>query len=187
MAASIATERLLLRPWRQSDRAPFAALNADPLVMEWFPALLSAAESGAVADSIEQRMIEQGGWGLWAVEVPGVAGFIGFVGLNRAQAVLGRPAIEVGWRLAAEHWGHGYAPEAARASLAYGFEHLGVEEIVAFTVPGNEKSRRVMEKLGMSHDPADDFDNPRIPVGSPLVRHVLYRIMREAFERGSGD
>jgi RimJ/RimL family protein N-acetyltransferase len=178
MPTSIATERLLLRPWRASDRAPFAALNADPLVMEWFPTLLSAAESDAMADAIEQRMTDQGGWGLWAVEVPAVADFIGFVGLNPAQETLGHPTVEIGWRLAAEHWGRGYAPEAARASLAHGFDSLGLEEIVAFTSTGNQKSRRVMEKIGMSHQPDRDFDHPRIPEGSPLRRHVLYAIRR---------
>jgi RimJ/RimL family protein N-acetyltransferase len=184
VSTTIETERLLLRPWRASDRAPFAALNADPLVMEWFPAPLSRAESDEMAERIEDRMIEQGGWGLWAVEVPAVADFIGFVGLNPAEATLGYPAIEVGWRLAAEHWGHGYAPEAARASLAHGFDSLKLGEIVSFTSTANLKSRRVMEKIGMTRDSADDFDNPRIPTGSPLVRHVLYRVTREAFERG---
>jgi RimJ/RimL family protein N-acetyltransferase len=178
MSTSIATERLLLRPWRASDRAPFAALNADPLVMEWFPSLLSAAQSDAMADAIEQRMADQGGWGLWAVEVIGVADFIGFVGLNPAQETLGHPAVEIGWRLAAEHWGRGYAPEAARASLAHGFDSLGLDEIVAFTSTGNHKSRRVMEKIGMAHQPERDFDHPRIPQGSPLRRHVLYAIRR---------
>jgi 3-dehydroquinate dehydratase/shikimate dehydrogenase len=176
MPTSIATERLLLRPWRASDRAAFAALNADPRVMEWFPSPLAAAESDAMADSIEQRMEQQGGWGLWAVEVPSVADFIGFVGLNRADATLGRPAVEVGWRLAAEHWGRGYAPEAARASLAYGFETLDLEEIVAFTSTGNAKSRRVMEKIGMTHDAHEDFDHPGVAEGHPLRRHVLYRL-----------
>jgi RimJ/RimL family protein N-acetyltransferase len=183
MPTSIATERLLLRPWRASDRAPFAALNADPLVMESFPARLSAAESDAMADTIEQRMAQQGGWGLWAVEVPAVADFVGFVGLNPAQETLGHPAVEIGWRLAAEHWGRGYAPEAARASLAHGFDSLGLEEIVAFTSTGNAKSRRVMEKIGMTHQPDRDFEHPRIPKGSPLRRHVLYAIRRP---RGAG-
>jgi 3-dehydroquinate dehydratase/shikimate dehydrogenase len=185
-AAAITTERLLLRPWRSSDRAPFAALNGDPRVMEWFPAPLTREQSDELADLIELRMEEQG-YGMWAVEVPGVADFIGFVGLNPADATLGRPAIEVGWRLAAEHWGRGYAPEAALASLAYGFNTLDLAEIVSFTSVGNAKSRRVMEKIGMKHDPRDDFDNPRIPPGSPLVRHVLYRIDDPTFARARAE
>jgi 3-dehydroquinate dehydratase / shikimate dehydrogenase len=131
--ATIATERLLLRPWSPDDRPAFAALNADPLVMEWFPETLTRERSDAVAERIEQLMAEQGGWGLWAVEVPGVAPFIGFVGLNHADSQLGRPAMEVGWRLAATHWGNGYAPEAALAALEYGFNTLALDEIVAFT------------------------------------------------------
>lgn len=156
-------------------------MNADPRVMEWFPRMLSAQESAAMADVIDARMSAQG-WGLWAVEVPGVAEFIGLVGLNPADDALGYPAVEVGWRLAAEHWGRGYAPEGARASLAYGFETLALDEIVSFTSVGNAKSRRVMEKIGMTRERGADFDHPRVPQESPLCRHVLYRIGRSAFE-----
>jgi len=180
VTTEIRTERLLLRAWRESDRAPFAALNADPQVMEWFPKTLTRAESDRIADTIERLMDEQG-WGLWAVEVPGVADFIGFVGLNRDDVALGRPVVEAAWRLAAEHWGRGYAPEAARASLAHGFETLGLEEIVAFATIGNQRSRRVMEKIGMTHDPADDFDHPKLVPDSPIRRHALHRIDRPAF------
>jgi 3-dehydroquinate dehydratase/shikimate dehydrogenase len=179
---TLETERLVLRDWRPGDWEPFAALNADPRVMEWFPATLSRRESDALADSIEQRLAQQG-WGLWAVEVPGVAEFIGFVGLNPAQPILGYPAVEVAWRLACEHWGRGYAPEAASASLAYGFSALGLEEIVSFTTVANAKSRRVMEKIGMTRDGAADFDHPRIAKGSPIRPHVLYRISRSQFEQ----
>jgi 3-dehydroquinate dehydratase / shikimate dehydrogenase len=182
MTVELRTERLLLRAWQPSDRPAFAALNADPRVMECFPRMLTQRESDDMAERIENLMDEQG-WGLWAVEVPGVADFIGFVGLNYADATLGRHVVEVGWRLAAEHWGRGYAPEAARAALAYGFETLGLEEIVAFTATGNAKSRRVMDKIGMTYNPADDFDNPRVPPDSHLLRHVLYRIDRPAFAR----
>jgi 3-dehydroquinate dehydratase / shikimate dehydrogenase len=182
--ATIATERLLLRPWRAEDRPAFAALNADPLVMEWFPQTLTRERSDAMAERIERLIEEQGGWGLWAVEAPGVADFIGFVGLNPAGAVLGRPATEIGWRLAAEHWGNGYAPEAALAALDFGFNTLALDEIVAFTSVGNSKSRRVMEKIGMNHDPTADFDHPSIPEASPLVRHVLYRLSSAAFPTG---
>jgi len=178
---SITTARLLLRPWRASDREQFARINGDPHVMEWFPRTLNRQESDAMANAIDLRLNEQD-WGLWAVELPGVAEFIGLVGLNPADAVLGYPAVEVGWRLAAEHWGRGYAPEAARASLAYGFDTLELEEIVSFTSVGNAKSRRVMEKIGMTRDPSRDFDHPSVPAGSALVRHVLYAISRPAFE-----
>jgi 3-dehydroquinate dehydratase / shikimate dehydrogenase len=177
---AITTERLLLRAWRASDRPAFAALNADPRVMEWFPGTLSRERSDEMADAIAARLLEAG-WGLWAVEVPGVADFIGFVGLNRADDVLGWEAVEVGWRLAAEQWGRGYAPEAARAALAFGFDTLGLDEIVSLTSVGNVKSRRVMEKLGMTYDPHDDFENPRIAEGSPLRAHVLYRLGRATF------
>lgn len=177
---TLRTERLLLRPWRLEDRAPFAALNADARVMEWFPALLSAIESDAVADLIEEHFRHHG-WGLWAVEIPGAEPFIGFVGLNPCDTTLGYPAVEIGWRLVAAHWGRGYAPEAAREALRFGFEGLGLEEIVAMTSVGNAKSRRVMEKLGMTRKPEDDFDHPRVPKTSALGRQVLYRISAEAF------
>ena len=178
--AAITTERLVLRAWRLGDRPAFAAMNADARVMEWFPATLSRRESDAMAAVIGQRLLEQG-WGLWAVEVPDVEAFVGFVGLNPADATLGQPAVEVGWRLAAAHWGRGYAPEAARAALAFGFGTLGLEQIVSFSSVGNLKSRRVMEKIGMTHDPAEDFESPRFAQGSPLRPHVLYRITQAVF------
>ncbi len=172
------TSRLLLRRWRDDDREPFAALNADPLVMEHFPAPLRREESNVLVDRIE-RGLEERGWGLWAVEVPGTAAFVGFVGLNPAMFDAPfTPAVEVGWRLARDHWGHGYATEGARAALGFGFETLALDEIVSFTTHGNARSRRVMERLGMRHDPADDFDNPNVPEGSPLRPHVLYRLHR---------
>jgi 3-dehydroquinate dehydratase/shikimate dehydrogenase len=177
---TLRTERLLLRPWQPGDREPFAAMSADPRVMEWFPSTLTAIEAAALADRIEHRFHEQG-WGLWAVEVPGSAPFIGFVGLNRADEAVGFPSVEVGWRLAAAHWGHGYATEAARAALHHGFDTLRLEEIIAITSVGNTRSRRVMTKLGMVHHPDQDFDHPRLPANSPILRHVLYRIGRTAF------
>jgi ribosomal-protein-alanine N-acetyltransferase len=172
------TERLLLRRWRPSDLAPFAALNADPRVMRYFPTTLSRAESDAFAEQIEAHFAEHG-FGLWAVEVPDLAPFIGFVGLSvpRFEASF-TPCVEVGWRIAAEHWGRGYAPEAARTALAFGFETLGLREILSFTTVVNAPSRRVMEKLGMTHDPSDDFDHPALPEGHALRRHVLYRLSR---------
>src|SRR5215470_17360821 len=146
--SAIRTERLVLRRWRDSDRAPFAALNADPRVMEFFPALLSRGESDAFVDRIEGHFGEHG-FGLWAIEAPGLADFAGYVGLwtARFEAPF-TPAVEIGWRLAAEHWGRGFAPEGARAALRFGFEDAGLAEIVSFTVPANTRSRRVMEKLG---------------------------------------
>jgi len=172
------TERLLLRRWRESDHAPFAALNADPRVMEHFPALLSPAETAARIGRIEAHF-EEHGYGLWAVEIKGVTPFAGFVGLSiqKFEAHF-MPCVEIGWRLAAEFWGRGYATEGARAALAFGFEQLGLAEILSFTVPANIRSRRVMEKLDMTHDPAEDFDHPLVPAGHPLVRHVLYRLKR---------
>jgi 3-dehydroquinate dehydratase/shikimate dehydrogenase len=175
---TLRTERLLLRPWRDSDRAWFAALNADPKVMEHFPKVSTREESDAGADRIVARMEEQG-FGLWAVEVPGVAEFIGFIGLNPADAVLGRPVLEVGWRLAAEHWGRGYATEGARASLARAFGPLHQDEVVSYTTTGNQRSRHVMEKLGLVRRPEEDFDHPGVPPSWSGRRHVLYAITRE--------
>lgn len=175
------TERLLLRQWREEDLEPFAALNADHETMRHFVAPLSRAESDAFAEHI-RRQLEEQGWGLWAVEVADGPSFIGFVGLARPSFEEHfTPAVEVGWRLAREHWGCGYATEAGRAAVAHGFEELGLDEIVSFTSPRNEPSWRVMERLGMSHDPADDFEHPRVPVGHPLRPHVLYRLSRAAW------
>jgi ribosomal-protein-alanine N-acetyltransferase len=173
--AEIKTQRLLLRHWYEEDLAPFAALNGDPEVMRYFPATLTPAESDEFARYV-QGLIAVQGWGLWAVEVLGGAPFIGFVGLNRPRFEAHfTPAIEVGWRLDRAHWGHGYATEAAAASLSFAFEELDCPEVVSFTSLINERSIRVMRRLGMSHDPADDFDHPSVPDG-PLRRHVLYRM-----------
>jgi RimJ/RimL family protein N-acetyltransferase len=172
------TARLRLRRWRPADAAPFAAMNADPRVMEYFPAPLSREESDAVVARIEDH-IERNGFGLWAVEIAGVAPFAGFVGLSVPRFETSfTPCVEIGWRLAAEFWGRGIATEGAQAALSFGFESLGLNEIVSFTVPENLRSRRVMEKLGMIHDLADDFDHPLLAAGHPLRRHVLYRIAR---------
>jgi RimJ/RimL family protein N-acetyltransferase len=172
----LVTDRLLLRRWRDEDRAPFAALNADPRVVEHLPGPLSRAESDERAARIEAHFAEHG-FGLWAVEVIDAVPFAGFVGLSvpRFEAPF-MPCVEIGWRLAAECWGQGYATEGARAALQFGFEDLRLDEIVSFTVPENVRSRRVMEKLGLTHDPADDFDHPLLPEGHRLRRHVLYRI-----------
>ncbi len=172
------TERLRLRRWQPADRAPFAAMNADPRVMEHFPALMSQEESDASYARIRAHF-EQHGFGLWAVEILGGAEFAGFIGLNTTRfEVHFTPCIEIGWRLAADTWGRGFATEGARAALAFAFETLRLEEIVSFTVPDNQRSRRVMEKLGMTHQARDDFEHPVLPVGHRLRRHVLYRVRR---------
>ncbi len=170
------TERLVLRRWRADDLAPFAALNADPVVMEHFQQPLTRAESDAFVERIEAEF-DDCGFGLWAVEVRGEAPFIGYVGLHRVpfEAPF-TPAVEVGWRLAREHWGNGYAAESARVAVRYGFDEAGLDEIVSFTSLGNERSWRVMERIGMVRDPNGDFDHPNVPVGHRLRRHVLYRI-----------
>ncbi len=174
----LTTARLRLRQWREEDLAPFAALNADPQVMEFFPKVLTRAESDAVAGRIRDHFARHG-FGLWAVEAPGVADFVGFVGLAIPSFEAHfTPCVEIGWRLAREHWGHGYATEAATAALAFGFGDRSLEEIVAFTVPANIPSRRVMGRLGMRHSPSDDFEHPAIADGHPLRSHVLYRLRR---------
>jgi ribosomal-protein-alanine N-acetyltransferase len=172
---TLAGTRVVLRPWRDEDRAPFAAMSADARVMEFFPGLLRRAESDAVVDNIQAHFVRHG-FGVWAVEVPD-APFIGFTGLAvpRFTAPF-TPCVEIAWRLAPSYWGKGYATEAAWLSLRYGFETLGLAEIVAMAVEGNARSRAVMERLGMHHDPADDFDHPSLPDGHPLRRHVLYRL-----------
>jgi RimJ/RimL family protein N-acetyltransferase len=176
----ITTDRLCLRRWRPSDRAPFAALNGDPRVMEYFPSTMSREESDALVTSIEAHF-ERHGFGLWAVEIPTVVPFAGFIGLAIPRFTAHfTPCVEIGWRLAAEQWGHGYATEGARAVLRFGFETLGLREIVSFTVPANRRSRRVMGRIGMRHNPVDDFDHPALPEDHPLRRHVLYRCARTA-------
>jgi RimJ/RimL family protein N-acetyltransferase len=176
--SAIRTDRLLLRAWREEDREPHAAMNADPAVMEHFPGTMTRQQSNEMFDRVQAHWAELG-WGVWAVEVPGTTPFAGFVGVARQNAP-GYPVIEVGWRLARPYWGLGYATEAATRALAFGFETLGLDEVVSFTVPQNSRSRAVMERIGMRRDPADDFDHPRIdPVAhAQLVRHVLYRISR---------
>jgi RimJ/RimL family protein N-acetyltransferase len=172
----IATDRLLLRRWRPDDRPAFARLNSDPRVVEYLAGALAPAESDALADRIEAHF-QRHGFGLWALEVPGITPFAGFVGLANVRFDAHfTPCIEIGWRLAAEHWNRGYATEGARAALQFGFEQLPVKEIVSFTTVANVRSRRVMEKLGMTHAASDDFDHPGLSEGHPLRRHVLYRI-----------
>ena len=182
MRDALRSERLLLRPWRESDRLPFRELNADPHVMEFMPELLTAEASDALLDRA-QKHFSRHGFGPFAVELLNTSldtgSFIGFIGLSvPAFDAHFMPAVEIGWRLAFEYWGRGLATEGARAALDFGFNDLGLEDVVSFTVPSNQRSRRVMEKLGMTHDPRDDFDHPNLPEGDLLRRHVLYRIKR---------
>jgi RimJ/RimL family protein N-acetyltransferase len=178
------TERLILRPWRDSDFVPFARLNDDPEVMEFMDRRLSRDESDALATRIRSDM-EARGWGVWAIEVqktPERSGvpFIGYVGLSIPTFDAHfSPCVEIAWRLAKEHWGQGYASEAATESLRLGFESFKLKQIVAFTVPLNVRSMRVMERIGMTRDLAGDFEHPKLAPGHPLRRHVLYRINRK--------
>jgi len=187
------TDRLLLRPWRDADRDPFAAINADPVVMEHFQATMSRAESDRFVDR-NQACWDEHGWGLWAVEVTGTAveapvPFIGYVGLWPADHLPGAPLAEVGWRLARAAWGHGYAPEAATAAMRFAVEEVGFDEIVSFTVPQNRNSWRVMEKIGLRRAPRRDFDHPRVdPVAHPhLVRHIFYELPATEWRGAQAD
>lgn len=176
MVVELHTERLALRRWHDDDREPFAAMNADPEVMEHFTASLSREQSDAFLDRIEESF-DRHGFGLWALEIRSSGELTGFTGLS----VPGfdapfMPAVEIGWRLVRSAWGNGYATEAARAALELAFDQFGLTELVSFTTTRNLRSQRVMQRLGMSHDPADDFDHPSIASDSPLCRHVLYRL-----------
>jgi RimJ/RimL family protein N-acetyltransferase len=188
----LVTERLILRGWRDDDRGPYAALNADPVVMEHFPSTLTPQQSNEMVDRMIASWNDRG-FGLWAVEVatadgaPGTC--IGFVGLSSPlwEAAF-TPCIEVGWRLAHDAWGQGYAAEGARAALSWGFAELDPpgDEFVSFTTGANVRSRRVMDKLGMRREPDDDFDHPLLPDWAGR-RHVLYRIHRNTFCRLHGS
>lgn len=184
MTAELSTGRLLLRGWRAADRAPFAALNADPEVMRHFPAPLDRAASDAFVDRIEAGFAEHG-FGLWAVEHRETGTFLGFVGLSvpRFEASF-TPCVEIGWRLARHAWGHGYATEAARRCLAFAFDERGLDEVVSFTAVTNAPSRAVMERIGMTY--AGEFDHPLVADGSPLRRHVLYRVARPSLRPAPG-
>lgn len=177
----IQTKRLVLRPWKESDLEPLAQLNSDPRVMEYFFSVLNKEESDQRARRMRAK-IEERGWGLWAVSAPGIADFIGFIGLDSLEKsnfpAPFVPAVEIGWRLAFDHWGKGYATEGAIACLNYAFETLGLHEIVSFTAVQNTRSRAVMERIGMIRDPKDDFDHPKVPEGHPLRPHVLYRLKK---------
>jgi RimJ/RimL family protein N-acetyltransferase len=173
----IETARLLLRRWRDADREPFAELCADPRVMEFFPATQRRDEADAVIDRLRSH-IDRHGFGFWALEERSSGEFLGFTGLSHV-GFTGHftPAVEIGWRLAYRFWGKGYATEAALASLGFGFGRLGLAQIVSFAAIGNLRSRRVMERIGMRHDPGGDFDMPTFQQSHPLRRHAFYRIL----------
>jgi ribosomal-protein-alanine N-acetyltransferase/3-dehydroquinate dehydratase/shikimate dehydrogenase len=176
MPDTLTTDRLLLRSWRESDREPFQALNADPRVMEHFPATLAPEETDAGIARI-QNHFDRHGFGFYAVELNEERTFIGFIGLNIPSFDAPfMPAVEIGWRLAFDFWGRGLATEGARAVVHHAFHTLKLPSLVSFTVPANQRSRRVIEKLGMAHDPVGDFEHPNLPPGHPLRRHVLYRL-----------
>ena len=175
MDVIVSTDRLLIHEWRAEDRAPFAALNGDPEVMQHFPSTLTRAESDAAVDALQDRFVRDG-LCFWPVSERG-GPFVGMVGLQVVDFdVPGlEGSVEIGWRLLRPYWGRGYATEAARGCLEHGFVAHGLDEIVAFTTHGNHASRRVMERLGMVRDPQGDFDHPRVAIGDPLRPHVLYR------------
>ena len=177
---TIATARLLLRPWREADFEPVAAMFADAIVMRYFDRTRTQAQTRAWLDRVQAHFAAQG-FGLWAVEIPGEAPFIGFVGLSTVPRSLPiAPATEAVWTLAQAFWGHGYAGEAARAAIDDGFARLGLREIVAFTAAVNTPSRRVMAKIGMRHAAGEAFDHPAIAEGHELRNHVVYRIRPDA-------
>ena len=181
----LTTARLLLREWRDEDRPPFAELNADLRVAEFLGQPLDRGASDALVDRIIAHWASDG-HGLWAVERLEDGQFLGFTGLAAPSFETAfTPCVEVGWRFAATAWGHGYATEAARAALRFGFEDLDLDEIVSFTTAANARSRAVMERLGMTRDPTDDFENPNLPEGHPIRPHVLYRLRRDAWRASS--
>jgi RimJ/RimL family protein N-acetyltransferase len=178
--SDLQTDRLILRRWRPSDRALFAQMNADPRVMEHFPNPLTLAQTDDLIALIQAHFARHN-FGPWAAELRSTGAFIGFIGLNIPTfeppfTPHTNPCVEIGWRLAHAHWGQGFATEGASALLHHAFTVLNLEEVVSFTVPANQRSRRVMEKLGMQHDPTSDFDHPLLPAAHPLRRHVLYRL-----------
>ncbi|MEO7105441.1 MAG: GNAT family N-acetyltransferase [Rhodoferax sp.] len=177
------TPRVLLRQWKDSDIDAWAAMNADPEVRRYFPSVLSRADAQGEADRI-RASIAQRGWGMWALEVPGVHPFAGFVGLNLpGYEAPWMPAVEIGWRLAPAAWHKGYATEGAAAALHFAFTQLRLPQVVAMSVPTNGPSHSVMERIGMVRDEAADFDHPRVPDGSPLKRHILHRVTSEQWHR----
>jgi len=179
----IKTDALILRPWKNSDLDPFFDMSSDPNVMAYFMNTLSRKQCASMMDRINDQIAEHG-FGFWAIEVPGVTDFAGFVGLSIPNFETNfTPCVEIGWRLGSAHQGFGYATLGAHLSLAYGFEHCALEEIVSFAVPENHRSIAVMERLGMSRDADDDFAHPSIPANHPLSQHVLYRISQDRWAK----
>lgn len=182
----LTTDRLILRTWKNSDIPLMATISSDPLVMEHFPAMQGITATQAMVDHINQHY-EKFGYALYAVETKDTQEFIGFVGLNHPPFEIPNfqpkslSIVEIGWRLSSGHWGNGYATEAAKAVLHYAFTELNLGEIISFTVVANTKSRRVMEKIGLHHSEADDFDHPKLAGKNPLRRHVLYRLTRDNY------
>jgi RimJ/RimL family protein N-acetyltransferase len=180
---SLKSQRIVLRRWRSEDLDYFANMSADPVVMEHLLPLPDRAASDAVAQRINEHFAEHD-FGFWAAELPEVCPFIGFVGLSRlTYPAHFTPAVEIGWRLDPRYWGRGYATEAAKMALDDGFNRLGLDEIVANTVPANQRSWRVMQRLGMTRTERDDFDHPLVPDGHRLKRHVLYRLARRDWRK----
>jgi len=181
-AAVISTERLILRPWKEEDFLPYAELNADPRVREFYPSLLTREQSDSEIRYF-QGTYARDGFCMFAAEQPATGEFAGYIGLqtmNLAIPSVPQPVVEIGWRLASKHWGKGLATEGARATARYAFETLKLKEIVAIAVTANLRSRRVMDKIGMKHYPELDFNHPRLPEGHPLRAHVLYAIKSDA-------
>ena len=177
------TRRLILRPWQEADRAKFRALNGDPEVMVHFPRPLTAERSDAIMDAWQEHIVRHG-WGFWAVERNLDGAFVGAVGIAHATFDAPfTPTVEIGWRLSKDYWRKGYALEAASEALRFGFERLRLGEIVAFTLPANLPSRGVMERLGMTTNPADDFEHPAVEEGHPMRAHVLYRLKQAEWRR----
>ena len=182
-APTLTTSRLLLRHWRASDLAPFGRLNGDPRVMQFFPNALTSEQSDDLARRMQKALAERQ-FGFWAVEAPGVSDFIGFVGLGAPSFKAHfTPCVEVGWRLAAEYWGCGYASEAASAALRHAFATVKLDEVVSFTIAANRRSIAVMQRIGMSSAPSDDFDRPDLPEGHPVRRHLLYRMRKSEWAK----
>ncbi|MFD7063743.1 GNAT family N-acetyltransferase [Streptomyces sp. NPDC059906] len=181
--SELRTDRLVLRGWRPSDLDPWAAMNADPVVREYFPEVLTRAQSEASVARFKADL-DRRGWGWWAVEIAATGEFIGFAGLDPVEDGMPFTGVEAGWRLARPAWGNGFATEAARAAVTHAFEELGLAEVLAVTAAGNRRSRAVMDRLGMTYDPADDFDDPEIPEG-PLRRSVVYRLRSRDHRSGA--
>ena len=181
-ALELRTQRCLLRNWKDSDLPEWVTMNADPAVRRYFSTIQTQDEALAEAKSIRNNMAQRG-WGIWALEVPGKLAFAGFVGLHvpTFEAPF-MPCVEMGWRLPQAAWGQGYASEAARAAAAFAFDVLALDEVMAYTTPTNEPSRRVMQRIGMTHSAADDFDHPRVAADHPFCRHVLYRLTKHALQ-----